>query len=256
MSESPAKIYLIAGATRGLGLALVADIVAKDPSAIVYAGARDPSAPGASKLKELAGKYPGRIDVVKYVSGDKDGNNAIAKSIGENHGHVDTVIASAAIAKYQGKTHETPIHEYEEHFSVNVLGPIVLFQSTRELLQASAAPRFVAVSSGAGSIELIPSVPVDGGPYGASKAALNWVARKIHYENPWLVVFPVCPGIVHTDMAQQSIDLDKSGNAAVIKDLWRPAEVAAGMLVELIGVSTREGNGGQFNNIEGGRYAW
>jgi hypothetical protein len=62
----------------------------------------------------------------------------------------------------------------------------VLFQSTHALLQASAAPRFVAISSGAGSIELIPTIPIDGGPYGSSKAALNWVVRKIHYENEWL----------------------------------------------------------------------
>jgi hypothetical protein len=32
---------------------------------------------------------------VKYVSGDKEGNNAIAKSIREKYGRVDTVIASA-----------------------------------------------------------------------------------------------------------------------------------------------------------------
>jgi hypothetical protein len=27
---------------------------------------------------------------------------------------------------------------------------------------------------------------MDASPYGASKAALNWVTRKIHFENEWL----------------------------------------------------------------------
>ncbi|KAF8182892.1 hypothetical protein BJ912DRAFT_977034, partial [Pholiota molesta] len=56
----------------------------QDPSAIVYAG-----------IKELAGQYPGRIEVVKYVSGDEEGNNAIAALIKEKYGRVDTVIANA-----------------------------------------------------------------------------------------------------------------------------------------------------------------
>ncbi|KAF8182893.1 hypothetical protein BJ912DRAFT_1061447 [Pholiota molesta] len=38
--------------------------------------------------------------------------------------------------------------------------------------------------------------------------------------------------------------LDKTGNAGAIKDLWRPADVAASMLVDLIASSTREKNGG------------
>jgi NAD(P)-dependent dehydrogenase (short-subunit alcohol dehydrogenase family) len=77
------------------GLALVAAIVSKDPSAIIYAGVRDPSAEGAAKIKELAGQYPGRIEVVKYVAGDEEGNNAIAALIKEKYGRVDTVIANA-----------------------------------------------------------------------------------------------------------------------------------------------------------------
>jgi hypothetical protein len=36
---------------------------------------------------------------VKYVSGDKEGNNAIAKLIAEKYGRVDTVIASAGTFK-------------------------------------------------------------------------------------------------------------------------------------------------------------
>jgi hypothetical protein len=35
-------------------------------------------------------------------------------------------------------------------------------------------------------MELIPFSPLDVGPYGLSKAPLNWVARKIHFENEWL----------------------------------------------------------------------
>jgi NAD(P)-dependent dehydrogenase (short-subunit alcohol dehydrogenase family) len=40
-------------------------------------------------------KYPGRVEIVKYVAGDKAGNEAIATQIKAKHGRVDTVIANA-----------------------------------------------------------------------------------------------------------------------------------------------------------------
>jgi NAD(P)-dependent dehydrogenase (short-subunit alcohol dehydrogenase family) len=112
MSEISPKIYLVAGATRGLGiftkcrhllrtdilvfigLALVDDIATKDPSAVIYAGARDPTN-GAAQLIQVAAKYPGRVQVVRYVAGDKEGNDALAKQIAAEHGRLDTVIANA-----------------------------------------------------------------------------------------------------------------------------------------------------------------
>jgi NAD(P)-dependent dehydrogenase (short-subunit alcohol dehydrogenase family) len=158
MSEPTSKIYLVGGASRGVGrlpshhrfrlliclpssagLALVDEIAVKDPSAIIYAGARDPIN-GASQLIQLAAKYPGRIQIVKYVSGDKEGNEAIAKEIGAKYGRIDTAIVSAGglpafspavllmrtriiflgISNYVGKVHETPVEQFTEHFSVRL----------------------------------------------------------------------------------------------------------------------------------------
>jgi NADP-dependent 3-hydroxy acid dehydrogenase YdfG len=79
------------------GLALIDAVASKDPSAIVYAGAREPLTlgSGSSKLKDVANKYPGRVEIVKYVAGDKEDTTALAKKLGEKHGRVDTVIANA-----------------------------------------------------------------------------------------------------------------------------------------------------------------
>ncbi|KAF8176061.1 NAD(P)-binding protein [Pholiota molesta] len=244
------QIYFIAGASRGIGLALVDAIASKDPSAIIYAGARDPTG-GAAQLKELAAKYPGRVEVVKYVAGDKEGNDAIAAEIKAKHGRVDTVIANAGIANYGGKVHETPVDKFEEHFSVNVLGPLVLFQSIRAVLRASALPRFVPISSVSGSLAGIQPGGMDIATYGTSKAALNWVTRKIHFENEWLVAFPQCPGPVETDMSRPLLE----GNDA-LRSIMRQPNVAADILVDIISASTREKDGGQFHSIEGGRHLW
>ncbi|KAF8193052.1 NAD(P)-binding protein [Pholiota molesta] len=265
MSEISPKIYFVAGATRGLGLALVDDIATKGHSAVIYAGARDPSN-GAAHLIEVAAKYPGRVHVVKYVAGDKEGNDALAKQIAAEHGRLDTVIANAAIcATTAKKVHETPADKFADEFSVNALGPIVLFQSTRELLKASPLPRFVPISSASGSMELIPQLgAMDASPYGASKAALNWVTRKIHFENEWLIAFPQCPGPMNTDMVNDNIakqleaaEADKVDQMrAMLDTIFLRPSAAAGKLVDIIAASTREKDGGQFHNIDDGRHPW
>jgi NAD(P)-dependent dehydrogenase (short-subunit alcohol dehydrogenase family) len=73
---------------------------------------------------------------------------------------------------------------------VNVNGTLILFQATYPLLKGStSSPKFIAVSSIAGSITLGPSIPLKATPYGASKAALNFVVRKLHQENEGLGVW-------------------------------------------------------------------
>ncbi len=61
----------------------------------MYAGVRDVTK--ASALQELSQKHAGRISIVKYVSGDADGNAQLAKEIQEKHGRLDTVIANAGM---------------------------------------------------------------------------------------------------------------------------------------------------------------
>ncbi|KAF8184716.1 hypothetical protein BJ912DRAFT_927719 [Pholiota molesta] len=67
---------------------------------------------GASQIKALATKYARRNEIVRYVAGDKEGNDAIAKEIKGKYGRVDTIIANAGIANYMGKAHETLVDRW------------------------------------------------------------------------------------------------------------------------------------------------
>lgn len=55
-------------------------------------------------------------------------------------------------------------------------------------------PKFVAVSSSISTIAGMEYVPLTVSSYGASKAALNFLGRKIHFENEGLIAFAVHPG--------------------------------------------------------------
>lgn len=74
-------------------------------------------------------------------------------------------------------------------FQVNTLGPLVLFQSFMSLLTTTEGAKFVVISSVLGQIA--ESTPYTYNAYGLSKAAVNFLAKKIDQETPQLIAFPV-----------------------------------------------------------------
>lgn len=115
------------------------------------------------------------------------------------------MIANAGISAYFGKATETPAEQMRDHFSVNTIGSLLLFQATASLLSLAERPKFVAISSGAGSIGGMEALKdVQNTAYGASKAALNFVVRRIHFENPSLIAFCVNPGWLRTDVRKSN----------------------------------------------------
>lgn len=71
---------------------------------------------------------------------------------------------------------------------------MVLFQAVLPLLNFAVKPKFVVLSSAVASINQADKIPLEASAYGASKAAINFIARKIHQENEGLIAFPISPG--------------------------------------------------------------
>jgi len=65
-----------------------------------------------------------------------------------------------------------------------------LFQAMLPLLKASKNPKFVVISSWVSSTAKVAlSAPFGIASYGASKAAVNHLVRRAHFENEWLTAF-------------------------------------------------------------------
>ncbi|KZO92381.1 NAD(P)-binding protein [Calocera viscosa TUFC12733] len=186
-------VYLVSGANRGIGLAIVTKLAVRE-NTIVFAGARNPAS--AKELQALEAKYPGKVHSIKLSSADEADNKAAVANVKQVAGRLDVVIANAGIN-----------YSYIPSEQVNVLGPLVLFQASYQLLKASSdTPKFIVVSTAVGSIEVGTKFAIPVLPYGTSKAAVNWLTAKLFYEYPGLIAVPVHPGPVKTDMAALAVE--------------------------------------------------
>lgn len=139
---------------------------------------RDESKPEVSTLKSAKVALGSRLLLVHIESTSfTDTAKALEAVVESGIDYVDIIIANAG-----GSPHVQPLDvvdakEMISNFHVNAVAPLVLFQTFKPLLQNSKkSPKWISVSTAAGSIGLMKSIRSWVLPaYGASKAALNWI---------------------------------------------------------------------------------
>jgi norsolorinic acid ketoreductase len=169
----------------------------------LIAGVRDPTSPSSRALLALPHGKNSKVILVKIDSPSETDALTSISTLKSDHQitKLDIVIANAGIANYFGRARVTPIKEMISHYQINVIGPLLLFQATAELLDASPSPKFFTISLAVGSVSYQENPPLEAPAYGSSKVALNFVSRRIHFENPNIVVAPVHPGWLQTDVS-------------------------------------------------------
>ncbi|KAJ6507769.1 hypothetical protein C8R47DRAFT_1208805 [Mycena vitilis] len=192
---SSKTVYLISGANRGIGYGLAATLAARE-NTVVFAGARDPA---GQSLKDLAAKYS-NVHPVKLTSGVVADNEAAIAEIKKTAGQLDVIIANAGISNYYGPLATAPLAQFRDHWEVNTLGPVVLFQAAHTLLLASptGTPTFALISSAGASMTSYTHLSASA--YGSSKAAANFLIKVLDAEHPTLIALAISPGWVATEM--------------------------------------------------------
>jgi norsolorinic acid ketoreductase len=194
---------LISGANKGIGYDFVAKYLSR-PNTTVITTVRQPNSPGANRLKELPKAEGSSIIVVKIEStSDTDAQAGISTLGSHQINHLDLVIANAGLFATHAFVEVSKIQTKDliEHFNVNTGGPLRLFQATLPLLQKAEKPVFAYISSIVGSISMQEYFAPPIANYGASKAAMNLLIRRIHIENPGLIAFALHPGQVEMSSA-------------------------------------------------------
>ncbi len=169
------KVALVTGADRGLGLAMVKNLL--DQSWIVFAG-KHLEWPELEELKE---KYPSNLNVIPLDVGSDESVIESAKLVQSSVSHIDLLIANAAVNRSHQITSIRQNPSFEDmalEFNVNALGALRVAKAFLPLLEAGQLKRLCFVSSEAGSIGASKRTGWFG--YCMSKAALNMAVKNLH----------------------------------------------------------------------------
>ena len=182
--------------TTGIGEGLTAAYLSQANNTVI-AAVRDPEHPTSKALHGLPRAQSSELIVVKIDSkSERDAKMAVRDLISiHNISAIDVIVANAGIANVLPTVAQAHVPDMLEHFMVNAVAPALLFQAFLPLLRKSQKdPKFVTLSTTAASIGDMEQVPIPNAAYGPSKAALNYLTKKIHLENPDIIAFPVSPG--------------------------------------------------------------
>jgi norsolorinic acid ketoreductase len=190
--------------TSGIGKRLV-EIYLSRPDSVVVAAVRDPLHPTSQCLQGLP-KACGTSLIVGRIRSESETDAAVAVEQLRNIHNVTKLDVVVANAGYGGTHALVPVAaaslaDMIEHYRINAVGQVVLFGAVLPMLREAAAhrdckqlPKFVSISSSAGSIGCLGDKAHPMTSYGSSKVALNWLTVKIHSENPDVIAFQIDPG--------------------------------------------------------------
>lgn len=219
---------LITGANKGIGYETARQLVAAGHT--VWIGSRD-LARGQAAAERLGARAV-QLDVTDDASVaaaaatierlDVLVNNAAIEERGDGNAVIDPVDVTADLVR---KT-----------FDTNVFGTVRVLHAILPLLQRSAAPVVVNVSSGLGSLTVVSTMPADiypGVAYPASKAAVNMITVQYAKAFPAMRINAADPGFTKTDL---------NGNTGT-----QTVEEGAEVVVRLAQVGADGPTGGLFN---------
>jgi NAD(P)-dependent dehydrogenase (short-subunit alcohol dehydrogenase family) len=92
-----------------------------------------------------------------------------------------------------------------EHYRVNAIGPVHLFNTFMPLILKGRAKKVIAISTGASDPEMTLKADMyQATAYSMSKAALNMAVAKFSalYRQKGVLVMAICPGAVDTGSLQ------------------------------------------------------
>ncbi|WWC67870.1 uncharacterized protein I206_101787 [Kwoniella pini CBS 10737] len=188
------KVALITGANRGLGLGLAKLLIAKGYK--VIAAVRNPSS-----MEDLD-----NVITVKIDSESLSDPKQAVEILKSQHGitHLDIVVANSGICSDQDAISSIDPESFTYHFNINTRGPLILYQAVRDLLIAPNSreqSKFIVISSALSSLSDEDHCKGQT-TYGTSKAAVNYLTRKIHFEEPDLIAFLIDPGYFESGNGQ------------------------------------------------------
>jgi NADP-dependent 3-hydroxy acid dehydrogenase YdfG len=145
------------------------------------------------------------VYVIADVSNEQDVQNLVKTASGQ-YGNIDILINNAGIGG-GGRIHAHDIETWDRVTAVNLRGPFLTCRAVLPHMRSQRQGHIINISSESG-LEYYQG----NGAYGVAKHALNTLGEFIQRENQELGirVDTICPGMVVTEMTENSAGLDHS----------------------------------------------
>ncbi|KAL7904442.1 hypothetical protein GGI35DRAFT_472385 [Trichoderma velutinum] len=201
--------YVITGVSRGIGFEFVRQL-SENPANTVFGLVRDKAA---------------NIHIIQADTTDPEALEKAAQYVSEKtNGSLDYIIANAALqAKAALFGFDTlssdPIaleQDLIDHFRVNAVGPVHLFNTFMPLILKGRAKKVIAISTGLSDADMTLKADMfQAASYAMSKAALNIAVAKFSalYREKGILFMAICPGSVDTGTLQ--IATEEEGQRAL-----------------------------------------
>ncbi len=232
------KVAVVTGAARGVGAAIVGNLVADGWSVVAVDACRDdPAVPYPLATPEDLGALADRHgpSVAPFVGDVRSGADmtTAVELAEERFGPLDAAVAAAGVLAGGGPVWEMDEAVWRTLFDVNVVGVLRLAAAAVPALVARPVPRqgrFVALSSAAGLLGLRRL-----GAYVASKHAVIGLVRALAADlaGTGVTANAVCPGSTRTAILEASAriyglsSIEEFDGQALLERLLEPEEPAA-----------------------------
>ena len=202
MEELSGKVALITGGGTGIGRGVALELSAVGCH-VVVCGRR--KAPLEEVMEALSAKRGQGLAVAGDVS-EADDVERIVNAAREKFGQIDILINNAGIGG-GGAIHSHDLQAWDRVMAINLRGPFLTSRAVLPLMRDRKRGHIINISSESG-LEYYQG----NGAYGVSKHALNALSEFIQRENQdfGIRVDTVCPGMVITEMTENSQGLDHS----------------------------------------------
>jgi 3-oxoacyl-[acyl-carrier protein] reductase len=188
---APAEVVLVSGASRGLGLAIVEDLLGRGVTVAGFARTVTP------ELAAIAAQYPdsahfGSVDIT-----DGDACRSFIAEVEQAHGVIDGLVNNAAIGQDSLHVH-TSVDRIEQIINVNLTAPLLLTRLVlRRMLATGKRGRLVNITSICGQ-RGYPGLVA----YSATKGGMDAATRSIAREFAGRVLAnAVAPGFFASEMS-------------------------------------------------------
>lgn len=185
-----AKVIIVTGASRGIGLAVTDYLLRQSHQVVLVSRTTD-------QLQVLKEKYPSQVE---YLAADMTASDTAVRVVDvtiKAFGRVDGVVINHGVLSPIARLEDASLDEWKKLFDVNLFSALALVKETIPHLRASRGSA-VFVSSGAALKGY-----TAWGAYGGSKAALNSLAQHLAVEEPKIAAIAISPGRVDSDMQKE-----------------------------------------------------